>query len=181
MLARTFLSVTLLLLSVPLFAADDPTRVFSGSEKPTDRRLGKPIDLNTGYFPFTPPTNKHAWEERRVALRRQIQVAEGLWPMPERGPVKATIHGAIDRDGYTVEKVFFASLPGHYVTGNLYRPTGKTGKRPAILSPHGHWPNGRFYDAGEKVAMASMKPTKVGTVAEKTIEGARYPLQARCS
>src|SRR5439155_17131603 len=152
MLARTFLSVTLVLLSVPLFAADDPTRVFSGGEKPTDRRLGKQIDLN-GYFPFTSPSNKQAWEERRVALRRQIQVAEGLWPMPERGPVKATIHSAINRDGYTVEKVFFASLPGHYVTGNLYRPTAKTPeKRPVVLCPHGHWKDGRMHDAGEKAA-----------------------------
>ena len=55
------------------------------------------IDLD-GYFPFTPPVSKHAWEERRVALRRQIQVAEGVWPMPERGPVKATVHGPISRD-----------------------------------------------------------------------------------
>ena len=50
--------------------------------------------------------------------------------MPEKTPLNAVIHGKIERDGYTVEKVFFASHPGHYVTGNLYRPTGKTGKLP---------------------------------------------------
>ena len=60
-------------------------------------------------------------------------MAEGLWPMPEKTPLNAVIHGKIERDGYTIEKVFFASMPGHYVSGNLYRPTGKTGKLPAVL------------------------------------------------
>ena len=57
------------------------------------------------------------------------------------------IHGRVDRDGYTVEKVFFESYPGFFVTGNLYRPKGRSGKLPAVLSPHGHWPDGRFNDA----------------------------------
>ena len=76
---------------------------------------------------------------RRDALRKQVLVAIGLWPMPARTPLAPVIHGRIERDGYTVEKVFFASMPGHYVTGNLYRPVGREGKRPAVLSPHGHW------------------------------------------
>jgi len=177
MLARRLLPLLVFVLAAPVFAADDRTRIFSGNEKPTDRRLGKQIDLNKSYFPFTPPTNKHAWEERRVALRRQIQVAEGLWPMPERGPVKATIHGPISRDGYTVEKVFFASLPGHYVTGNLYRPTAKMPeKRSVVLCPHGHWANGRMHDASEKAAK-----NEVETGAEKWVDSARYFLQAKCA
>ena len=43
--------------------------------------------------------------------------------MPEKTPLTPVIHGKIERDGYTIEKVFFASAPGHYVSGNLYRPT----------------------------------------------------------
>src|SRR5438045_5352492 len=96
--------------------------------------------------------------------------------MPEKTPIKAVIHGKIDRDDYTIEKVFFASLPGHYVSGNLYRPKGQTGKHAAVLCPHGHWANGRFYDAGEKAANAQIQQD-----AEQTMEGARYPLQARCA
>src|SRR5207245_3792690 len=100
--------------------------------------------------------------------------------MPPRPPLEPVIHGKIDRDEYTIEKVFLASYPGHYVSGNLYRPKGKTGKVPGVLCPHGHWRNGRFYDAleayGEKKIEADLK-----SGAEKTREGARFPLQARCA
>jgi dienelactone hydrolase len=96
--------------------------------------------------------------------------------MPDRQPVNPVIHGKIDRDVYTIEKVFFASYPGHYVSGNLYRPKGKPGKRPGVLSPHGHWKNGRFYEATEAEVQAQLKQG-----AEKTLAGARFPLQARCA
>ncbi len=162
--------VLALALGSPLSAGDKK----EGQPATRDSRLTLK-DYN-GYFPWTPPTNKEAWEKRRKELREQVLVANGLWPLPEKTPLKAVIHGKIDREDYTVEKVFFASLPGHYVTGNLYRPKGKTGQLPAILSPHGHWANGRFYDAGEKAAKA-----QVDQGAEKTIESARHPLQARCA
>src|SRR5262249_47028433 len=42
--------------------------------------------------------------------------------------------------------------------------------------PHGHWLNGRFYQANEGEVQAQLKQR-----AEKTGEGARYPLQARCA
>jgi dienelactone hydrolase len=170
-----------LALAAPLaWAADkDPTRLLDKGKTAEDSRLGPPKTLN-GYFPFTPSASKASWQTRKKMLREQILVANGLWPLPEKTPLKPVIHGKIDREGYTVEKVFFASYPGHYVSGNLYRPKGKSGKLPAVLSPHGHWSSGprggRKYDAGEKNAQAYIKQG-----AEKTIAGGRYPLQARCA
>ncbi|HEV3262661.1 MAG TPA: hypothetical protein VG013_37825 [Gemmataceae bacterium] len=158
-----------------LAADQDPSRVLPEGKTPADSRLGKPKDLN-GYFPMVPPSGKEAWKARRKELREQVLVANGLWPMPERPRLHPVIHGKIDRDGYTIEKVFFASYPGHYVSGNLYRPKGKTGKLPAVLCPHGHWANGRFCDQGRDVAEAQLKQG-----AEKTIEGGRFHLQARCA
>ena len=115
-----------------------------------DPRLEKRYDLDHP-FTFTPDfKTREQWLARRDALRKQVLVAVGLWPMPARTPLAPVIHGRIDRDGYTVEKVFFASVPGHYVTGNLYRPVGREGKRPAVLSPHGHWEGGRFLERPEK-------------------------------
>ena len=47
-------------------------------------------------------------------------------------------------DGYTVEKVLLETYPGFYLGGNLYRPLGKQGPFPAIVTPHGHWAYGRL-------------------------------------
>ncbi len=174
--------LAVLILASLSYSDESPTRLFSDRSEIKDARLGKPKDLN-GYFPFTPPKSKESWNDRVGQVRTQTLVALGLWPLPEKTPLKPVIHGKIERDGYTVEKVYFASLPGHYVTGNLYRPTGKVeGKRPAILNPHGHWPNGRFMEADAnavKVQMAT-KDKKTGQPAEATEESARYPLQAKC-
>lgn len=159
------------LLLIALLAA--PTRQ---EEKPADSRLhAKPRTLNDKDFFLRVPATKDAWQKRRQAVREQMLVALGLWPLPVKTPLKPVIHGKIDRDDYTIEKVFFASYPGHYVSGNLYRPKGKSGKQPGVLCPHGHWANGRFFEADDKTVAAQMKQG-----AEKTPEGAKYPLQARC-
>jgi len=171
---------TTLLESPFLFALDDsdPTRVFTGDAKPTDVRLGPPRTLN-GYFPFVVPKSREEWAARRKVVRERVLVSNGLWPLPEKTPLKPVIHGRIERDGYTVEKVFFASMPGHYVSGNLYRPiveSDKPRKLPAVLSPHGHWANGRFYEATDAEAKK-----QISSKAEETMEGAKFPLQARCA
>jgi dienelactone hydrolase len=189
---RPTCTLAVLLIVCSMASGKDPTRVFGRPDaepksenpredqakigpKPADRRLGEPRNLN-GYFPMTVPANKQEWERRRRELREQVLVATGLWPLPEKTALHPVIHGKIDRDEYTVEKVFFASYPGHYVSGNLYRPKGKQERVPGVLCPHGHWANGRFYDAGEKAARE-----QIAQGAEKTMEGARYPLQARCA
>jgi len=68
--------------------------------------------------------------------------------MPAKTPLNAVIHGKVERDDFTVERVFFESMPGFYVTGSLFRPKAP-GKYPAVLCPHGHWANGRFYTSRE--------------------------------
>ncbi|MGA3190179.1 MAG: hypothetical protein ABSF22_23995 [Bryobacteraceae bacterium] len=95
---------------------------------------------------FAPPVFKSRaeWETRAAHLRKQIQFAAGLLPMPEKHPLNAQVFGRIERKGYTVEKVLLETMPGFYLGGNLYRPAGRTGPFPAIVSPHGHWPYGRL-------------------------------------
>src|SRR5206468_9418564 len=78
------------------------------------------------------------WQQHASYLRAHILESAGLVPMPEKAPLHAQIFGERKHGDYSVFKVYFESLPGFYVTGNLYRPTG-AGPFPAILSPHGHW------------------------------------------
>lgn len=149
-------------------------RVHPEGTLPDDRRLGPLKDLD-GYFPFEVPPTREAWEARSERVRRQILVTLGLWPMPRRTPLEPVIHGRIDQDDYTVEKVYFETAPGLYVTGNLYRPKGRTGRMPGVLCPHGHWARGRFMDYGPEGVRR-----EIAAGAERFEEGGRSVLQARC-
>lgn len=150
-------------------------RVYELGQLPNDSRLGEPKDLN-GYFPFKVPASKAAWESRADELRRRVMIATSVWPMPERTPLNPVIYGKVQRDGFTVEKVYFESMPNHFVTGLLFRPDdGKENiKRPAVLCPHGH--GGRLQDNGE-ANMAKL----IEAGAEKFERSGRFPKLARCA
>jgi hypothetical protein len=88
------------------------------------------------------------WKARAKRIREGILRGAGLSPMPKKCPLKPIVHSKRQHKGYTVENVAFESLPGFFVTGNLYRPRGSKGPFAGILCPHGHFrdPNdfGRF-------------------------------------
>ena len=169
------LAVCFLLIAGNAIAFADDVRVYKEGQQPDDIRLQAPKDLN-GYFPFEVPAGKAAWEKRADELRQRVLVATGLWPAPKKTPLNAVIHGKVERPGFTVEKVYFEAVPGHFVTGLLFRPAdGKTGiKRPAVLCPHGH--GGRLQDYGEQ-AIRQL----IADGAERFEKSGRYPKLARCA
>ena len=73
---------------------------------------------------FAPPAfkSKAQWETRAAQLRKQIQFAAGLLPMPEKAPLGVQIFGRLERKGYTVEKVLIETMPGFYLGGNSNVP-----------------------------------------------------------
>jgi uncharacterized protein len=93
-------------------------------------------------------SNQAQWQQRAQKIREGILRGADLWPMPQKCPLNPILHSRREHDGYSVENAAFESLPGVFVTGNLYRPTKGTGPFAGILCPHGHWsdPNdyGRF-------------------------------------
>ena len=94
---------------------------------------------------FAPPryTSVETWTPRARYLRTHVLASAGLVPMPAKTPLRPVIFDEVTHPDYSVAKVYFESLPGFFVTGNLYRPKGD-GPFPAVLSPHGHWTNGRL-------------------------------------
>jgi len=84
-------------------------------------------------------SNKAEWEERRQMLRTAILEGLNLSPLPSRTPLNAVISSKRTYDGYSVENVYFESIPGYYVCGNLYRPLDDSIKHPGVLCPHGHF------------------------------------------
>ena len=144
------------------FAAPAPTPTLPAK----DLRAGPPKTLDT---PRTFPdiASRSDWEQRAQDIREQVLVSTGLWPLPEKAPLNAKIFGRIERDGYSVEKVYFQTHAGFYLAGNLYRPLGQgKGPFPAILNPHGHWTHGRLED------------TKLGAIAGRCIGFARQGMIA---
>ncbi len=83
------------------------------------------------------------WQKRRPRLQREYLDMLGLWPLPERTPLKPVVTGSLARGNVVIEKLHFQSKPGLYVTGNLYRPKVVKKKLPAILYVCGHSGRGR--------------------------------------
>ena len=158
----------------PRRAVADVPRVLPTGSLPADVRLGELKDLN-GDFHWQPSASIVEWKKRAEQVRRQLLVANGLWPMPTKDPLNAVVHGKVERDDYTVERVILQTGHGLYCTGSFYRPKAPPrGKYPAILCPHGHWENGRFYEHTDALFKAEL-----ASHAESLPSG-RFPLQARC-
>ncbi len=84
------------------------------------------------------------FEGIRPRLREEYFYMLGLWPLPEKTPLHATVTGILERGDCAVEKLHFQSRERLYVTGNLYRPREAGGKRlPAVLYVCGHSSEGR--------------------------------------
>ncbi|MCI0743359.1 MAG: acetylxylan esterase, partial [Gemmataceae bacterium] len=87
------------------------------------------------------------WKRKRPRLYQEYMDMLGLWPVPEKTPLKATVTGQLEAHGVIVEKLHFQSKPGLYVTANMYRPkedsSAKRKRLPAIVYVCGHSGKGR--------------------------------------
>jgi dienelactone hydrolase len=86
-------------------------------------------------------TNAGTWALDQATLRLQLIEMLGLPPLEGRDPdLKVQVTGTLEDDQVIVEKIVFQSLPGLYVTGNLYRPKSPPAAKrlPAILYVCGH-------------------------------------------
>lgn len=78
------------------------------------------------------------WQRQRPRMRERFLDMLGLWPLPPRTDLHATITGKVDTEHFTVEKLHFQSSPALYVTANLYLPKKAKLPAPAILYLCGH-------------------------------------------
>lgn len=85
--------------------------------------------------------DRAGWETRASLIREGLREGMNLPDKPKFAPLTPIRHSLRQLNGYTVENVAFESLPGLFVTGNLYRPLNQTGKLAGVLCPHGHTPN----------------------------------------
>ena len=110
-------------------------------QTPGERMAAEYFRLQTARIASRTLTRVHTladWQARRATYRQQLLEMLGLSPLPPRGDLKATLTGKLETEKFTVEKIHFQSLPGLYVTANLYLPKTRTGPAPAVLYLCGH-------------------------------------------
>ncbi len=103
-------------------------------------------------------TNTITWAAKAKKIKEGIIRGAEISHFVPGQKINATIHSKKIMKGYSVENVFFQSVEGIYVTGNLYKPLIIKNKMPGILAPHGHGDNLRFGEATQQrcATMAKM-------------------------
>ncbi|MDF7820681.1 acetylxylan esterase [Runella sp. MFBS21] len=80
--------------------------------------------------------NPQDWQKRQAFVRQKLQEAVGAFP--EKTPLNPVITGKIERNGITVEKFYFESMPNYFVTAALFLPARERKNLPAIVFCSGH-------------------------------------------
>jgi cephalosporin-C deacetylase-like acetyl esterase len=80
-------------------------------------------------------------EKRKKFAREKMLLTLGGLPEYD-GPLNAKVTGSIQADGFVIEKVIYESLPGYFVTANVYRPS-RPGRYPGVLFQAGHTQEGK--------------------------------------
>lgn len=133
------ISLVLLILCVPGMAAN---RAVIGKSQ-ADRQLAEYFRAQTKQLSEKCLKNIKTlddWENKRLIYRKQLFEMLGLEPLPKKTDLKSVITGKVEQDEFTVENIHFQSMPGLYVTANLYIPKDIEKPVPAILYVCGHGP-----------------------------------------
>ena len=101
------------------------------------------------------PSSADEWKQYRTELRKKVIEKAGIRFFPGL-PLNYRETGIIQQKGYVVKNILFQTRPGVYATANLYVPEGES-PFPAVLTMHGHWPNGKtnplFQSIGHSLAL----------------------------
>jgi len=84
------------------------------------------------------------WESRKKDIKSCMWTSLGLDkapPMPKSKPILT--QKRIYKD-YSIENIGLEILPGVYATGSIYKPYPLNKKAPVILTPDGHFVDGRY-------------------------------------
>jgi hypothetical protein len=98
------------------------------------------------------PSTLIQWQNRSKEILDHLREGMELPQLPAKPLSAPVVYGKREMSGYSIEKVILESLPGFYVTGNLYRPTRIEPSYAGVLCPHGHGdhPEGRFREQTQK-------------------------------
>jgi hypothetical protein len=99
------------LLAVPLAVAQQPPKPTPGDEM-FDKFLAREALRISNDKLLDGAKTLGEWKSKLPRLRQEYLDMLGLWPLPEKTDLKATVTGTVDRDGVVIEKLHFQSKPG---------------------------------------------------------------------
>lgn len=104
---------------------------------------------------------------------------EGIGGLPQtRTPLNARITGQFERKGYRVENLIYESVPGCYVTANVYIPTTGRGPFPAIVGAAGHsMPEGKAYPVYQRAFISLAQRGFIVLAYDPPAQGERLELK----
>src|SRR5664279_2691537 len=82
-----------------------------------DERLLVSREIKTIFCNIPFYKNKEEWVRRKEYLKEHILVCAGLWPMPEKDPLRPVYYHKIVHDDYIVETVSIETYPGFFLVG----------------------------------------------------------------
>lgn len=108
-------------------------------------------------------TNNAEWEQRKSELKSCMLDALWLAQTPELVKPKSilTAKRIYKRLGYSVENIALEVLPGVYATGSIYKPYPLKKNHAVVLSPNGHFGDGRYRES-EQIRCANL--AKMGAI-----------------
>ena len=118
---------------------------------------------------LTTPAEVRAWQAH---CRERALAAIGGLP-PDDTPLEPEQLGTVRGDGFLVEKVIFQSLPGAYVTANLYLPRGLRDRTGAVLFLCGHAEEAKAYPHYQAVCQRLARNGLVVLVVDPLGQGER--------
>ena len=79
---------------------------------------------------------------------------DSIGGLPQRQtPIETVETGRLERDGYTIKKIVYQSMPSVYVAGNLYLPRSITPPAPGVFMGCGHTREGKAAPIYQKVCI----------------------------
>lgn len=109
----------------------------SGSEDPTVRNLASRMKATLDSVPHA--ASRAEADRTRAELRHNLERSLGHKRLPWPPDLKSRVVSTLRGDGYRVENVVYQGLPGEWIPAQLYIPTRREGRAPAVLFYNGHW------------------------------------------
>ncbi|MEQ8240460.1 MAG: acetylxylan esterase [Cyclobacteriaceae bacterium] len=106
--------------------------------------------------------DQESWKLRKAALKQCMIEVFGISELPKAQNPQVILTNKRTYKGYSVENIALETVPGLYVTGSIYSPNKAKGKQAVIISPNGHFGDGRYRE-DQQLRCAAL--AKMGAIA----------------